>query len=195
MAVQLNSSPSLIETMQSIPRLETERLKLRAVQPGDADGIFQLYSDPKVTEFAEISTFTNFQQARNLISKFTKWFQHDQGVRWGIFLGDSDELIGVCCFDTYLIKYRTANVGYDLASAQWQKGFATEAVTAIVDYAFAHGLVSKINRIQALTHVDNPASDRVLEKMNFQKEGLLRQYAYWNRQYHDMNLYSRLANQ
>jgi ribosomal-protein-alanine N-acetyltransferase len=180
--------------MQAIPRLETERLKLRAVQAGDAEAIFRLYSDPKVTEFAEISTFTNIQQARNMISKFTKWFQHDQGVRWGIFLEDSDELIGVCCFDTYLVKYRSANLGYDLASAHWQKGFATEAVAAIVDYAFEHGLVSKINRIQALTHVGNLASERVLEKLDFQKEGLLRQYAYWDRRYHDMNLYSRLTN-
>ena len=75
----------------------------------------------------------------------------------------------------------------------WQKGFATEAVAAIVDYAFEHGLVSKINRIQAMTHVDNLASERVLEKLGFQKEGLMRQYAYWDRRYHDMNLFSRLA--
>ena len=180
--------------MQSIPRLETERLKLRAIQPTDAEAIFQIYSDPKVTEYAEISTFTNIQHARNLVSKFTKWFQTDQGVRWGIFLGDTDELIGVCCFDTYLIKYRSANLGYDIASAHWEQGYATEAVTAIVDYAFEYGLVSKVNRIQALTHVDNKASERVLEKLDFQKEGLLRQYAYWDRQYHDMNLFSRLAN-
>ena len=178
--------------MQSIPRLETERLHLRAIYPHDAEAIFRIYSDPEVTRYSELATFTGLQQASNLISKFTYWFQNDQGIRWGIFLKETDEMIGVCCFDTYLVKYHSANLAYDLASSHWQQGYATEAAGIIVDFAFQHGLVSKINRIQAITHSENEPSERVLEKIGFEKEGMMRRYGYWNGQYHDMNLFSRL---
>jgi ribosomal-protein-alanine N-acetyltransferase len=179
--------------MQSIPRLETKRLRLRAIQPADAESVFRVFSDPQVTQFTDMGRLVDRQQALELISRYTFWFQNDQGVRWGIFLKSTEEMIGVCCFDTYLPHYHSANLGYDIASAFWGQGYATEAVSAICNYAFNHGLVSKINRLQAITHSDNMASARVLVKAGFQQEGVMRQYGYWRGQYHDMLLFSRLA--
>lgn len=179
--------------MHSIPRLETERLRLRAIQPTDADAVLRIYCDPQVTQLTDMIQLTNQQQARDLISRYTQWFQNDQGVRWGVFRKSGDDLVGVCCFDTYLPNYHSANLGYDIAAEHWRRGYATEVAAAICDYAFEHGLVSKINRLQAITHVDNLASVRVLKKAGFRREGLLRQYGYWQGQYHDMLLFSRLA--
>lgn len=178
--------------MDSIPRLETDRLMLRAVFPDDAEAIFALFSDPLVTEMHELEPVANPQAALELISKFTSWFQHDQAVRWGIIDKETGELIGTCCFDTFHPKYQSVNLGYNIRSDHWSKGYATEAVQAIIEFAFENGIVGPVNRIQAITVPANIASEKVLEKLGFEKEGLMRQYGYWKGQFHDMNLYSML---
>jgi ribosomal-protein-alanine N-acetyltransferase len=178
--------------MDSIPRIETERLMLRAVFPSDAHDIFQLLSDPKVAKHHELDPFETVDQAHSLISHFTKWFQNDQAVRWAIVRKDDGELIGTCCFDTFHPKYQSVNVGYNVRSNRWGQGYATEAVHKIIDFAFTNGIVGPVNRIQAITVPANIASEKVLEKLGFEKEGLMRQYAYWKGEFHDMNLFSLL---
>ena len=65
--------------MDSIPRIETERLTLRAVFPSDAQSIFQLLSDPTVAQHHELEPFETVHQAHLMISNFTKWFQKRSG--------------------------------------------------------------------------------------------------------------------
>lgn len=178
--------------MNSIPRLETERLKLRAIFPQDAPDIFALMSDPRVLEHHELDPFQTLNQASDLISNFTQWFQNDQAVRWGIIDKTDQRLIGTCCFDTFHLKYQSVNLGYSLRSDRWGQGLATEAVQAIISHAFEHGIVGPVNRIQAITLPANAASENVLRKLGFEKEGLMRQYGFWKNAFHDMNLFSLL---
>lgn len=179
-------------SMDSIPRLETERLKLRAVFPADSQAIFQLMSDPKVTEHHELRPFETIDQARDLISSFTGWFQNGQAVRWAIIRKEDSELIGTCCFDTFHPTYQSLNLGYNVRSDYWGQGYATEAVKTILEYAFANGIAGPVNRIQAITIPANLSSERVLEKLGFEKEGLMRKYGFWKGEFHDMNLFSLL---
>jgi RimJ/RimL family protein N-acetyltransferase len=66
-----------------------------------------------------------------------------------------------------------ASTGYILARDAWGRGYATEALQAMV--ALAPSL--RIRRLYAICHVDHRASARVLEKCDFTREGILRQYA------------------
>ena len=181
--------------MNSIPRLDTERLHLRAIFPSDERGVYALFSDPSVVEFYEFTPFQNISQSQALIQKFTQWFQHDQAVRWGIIDKASEELIGSCCFDTLHHNYHSANLGYCLRSDFWGKGIAREAVGAILAYGFQHGIIGTLNRVQALTAPRNLASERLLEHFGFRREGLLRSYGYWKGEYHDMNVFSLLKSE
>lgn len=178
--------------MNSIPRLETDRLKLRAIFPQDELGVFTLFSDPDVVKFYEFEVFREPRQAQTLIQQFTQWFQQDQAVRWGIFEGATDQLIGSCCFDTLNRNYQSANLGYCLRREYWGQGFACEAVTAILDHGFQHGILGALNRVQAITVPANLASEKLLKKLGFQREGLFRSYGFWKGEYHDMNVFSLL---
>ena len=62
-------------------------------------------------------------------------------------------------------------IGYVLIPTERGKGYCTEAVQLMVDYLF---LFKDIVRIQAVTHVENEASQKVLDKVGFRKEGILR---------------------
>ena len=180
--------------MERIPRLATDRLLLRAIQPSDSESVFSVYSDPDVTALTDMGQLVSLDQAKELIARYTHWFQNDIGVRWGIFLQSTEQLIGVCCFDTYLPHYQSCSIGYDIGSDHWNQGYATEATAAICHYAFKFGLVSKIHRIQAITHAENLSSIRVLKKIGFQSEGEMRDYGFWSGAYHNMFRFSRLES-
>jgi len=83
----------------------------------------------------------------------------------------------------------TAELGYYIAEPYWGKGIVTEAVRQVCAHVFAH---TDIVRIFAEPFADNAASCRVLEKADFQLEGVLRQNAVKNGQIRDVKLYALL---
>jgi len=82
--------------------------------------------------------------------------------------------------------------GYALAPVERGKGYCTEAVGLLLDYSFLTTLVA---RIQAHTDLRNVASQRVLEKNGFVKEGTNRQCYFANGELHDMFIFSILRKE
>jgi ribosomal-protein-alanine N-acetyltransferase len=93
----------------------------------------------------------------------------------------------------YLVQpSRWLEVGYDIIPSERGKGYGTEAVQIMVDYLF---LSRDIVRIQAVTNVGNKASQRVLEKASFRKEGTLRKVGYVRGEPTDAYIYSILREE
>src|SRR5690606_20120061 len=67
---------------------------------------------------------------------------------------------------------RRAEVGFMLGRAHWGRGFAQEAVRAVLRFAFDR---MDLHRVEADTHPDNAASLRLLERLGFRREGHLRE--------------------
>ena len=88
---------------------------------------------------------------------------------------------------------RNATIGYDLKPAYWNKGITTEALTAAISAAF-EGLLpcGPLHRIQADTIPGNIASEKVLLKLRFKEEGILRESIYVKGSYYDMKCYGLL---
>jgi ribosomal-protein-alanine N-acetyltransferase len=76
-------------------------------------------------------------------------------------------------------------IGYMLVPNERSEGYGGEAVQLMVDYLF---LTKDIVRIQAETHPDNIASQRVLEKSGFTKEGLIRKSFFSRGTYRDTSM-------
>ncbi|HRI64194.1 MAG TPA: GNAT family N-acetyltransferase [Polyangium sp.] len=89
------------------------------------------------------------------------------------------------------VHRKTAELGYWLGIAHWGRGFATEAVRAIVEYGFSQ---LPLERIQAGVYDWNEASSRVLLKANFQFEGRMRRHAFKDTKLVDMLLYARIRS-
>jgi len=109
---------------------------------------------------------------------------------WLICLIDSGETIGDCGIHIDL-KHRRGVLGYLIRPDHWGRGIATEAVSAVIEYCFSH-LNPPLNRIEADHYIENPASGRVLEKLGFAKEGVLRSYIYKDGAPRDVVRWSRL---
>lgn len=93
----------------------------------------------------------------------------------------------------YLVQpAKRMEVGYDIIPSERGKGYGTEAVQIMVDYLF---LSKHIVRIQAVTNVGNKASQRVLEKVGFKKEGTLRKVGYVRGERTDAYIFSILREE
>ncbi|WP_206922718.1 GNAT family N-acetyltransferase [Alicyclobacillus suci] len=109
--------------------------------------------------------------------------EKDEGYFLGVFLPDSDDLIGIVSL-TEVVRgpLQSCWLGYSLDQAQNGRGYTTEAVRLVVDYAFQ---VLKLHRIEAGVMPHNSASIRVLEKSGFEKEGLSKKNVLINGKWED----------
>ena len=148
---------------RSIPVLETKRLALRAPRLVDAKTVAALANDRRIAEnTARIPHPYKVPDA----DSFIKGANKAGGEAVFLITLRDKTVIGACGI---VPQDQTAELGYWLGVPYWGKGYATEALHAVIDYAFAdldHAA------LQAGARVTNPASRRVLEKCGFQWTGV-----------------------
>jgi ribosomal-protein-alanine N-acetyltransferase len=174
------------------PQLETERLILRSLTSHDLEFIYQHFSDPDTTRYLQNEEpIKTRQQAQAIVDFYT-----EPGVqtynRWVIVNKSDDSPIGTCGYHRWRKRHFCAEIGYDLVKAYWNQGFMTEALTEVLEFGFGK---MELNRIEALVHPGNLASIRLLEKLRFQNEGLLRDYYFKGGMFHDSLIYSLLRRE
>lgn len=169
--------------------LSTKRLILRKMQVSDSDSLFQIWSNPEVTRFMNIDRFTDKKQAKEIILLFDKLSQENTAIRYSIIELESNKIIGSCGFN--IIDYENAKteIGYEINKDYWGKGYAPEAVTCLIRYAFKD---LKLNRIEAKVEPENLNSIKVLRKLNFLFKGKMRKVERSKGRFIDLNLYSLL---
>jgi RimJ/RimL family protein N-acetyltransferase len=145
------------------PVLQTKRLTLRAPSLEDAAAVAHLANDRRIAEnTAQIPHPYRLTDAERFIASANA----KGDANFLIALADGT-LMGVC--GIAMGEGPAPELGYWLGVSYWGHGFATEAVRAVIDYAFAD---LKQESIQAGARVTNPASRRVLEKCGFQWTGV-----------------------
>jgi len=147
----------------SIPVLETKRLALRAPRLEDAKTVAALANDRRIAEnAARIPHPYKVADAEGFIGGANK--AGSEAV-FLITLRDKT-VIGACGF---MRQEETPELGYWLGVSYWGNGYATEALHAVIDYAFVD---LGHEALQAGARVTNPGSRRVLEKCGFQWTGV-----------------------
>jgi RimJ/RimL family protein N-acetyltransferase len=160
----LGHIPSETLREDSIPVLETARLILRAPRLGDAKTVTALANDRHIAEnTARIPHPYRIADAKDWIGGANKNPDEEQYV---ITLA-SGTLIGACGLE--MPDGPVPAIGYWLGQAYWHKGYATEAVRALIDHAFGD---LDHEALQSSARVTNPASRHVLEKCGFQWTGV-----------------------
>ena len=159
----LEEIPSETFREGSIPVLETKRLTLRAPRLEDAKTVAALANDRRIAEnTARIPHPYKMSDAETFIGGANKTGE----AAFLIALRDGTA-IGAC---SIAFQYEaTPELGYWLGVPYWGQGYATEALHAVIDFAFAD---LAHEALQAGARVTNPASRRVLEKCGFQWTGV-----------------------
>ena len=157
--------------MKSPERIETKRLVLRVPRMDDALAIFAGWTqDTEVTRYLTWHPHQRVQETEDFIQSCLSAWEHETRFPYVITLKESGKVIGMI---DPRIEVPKVGIGYGAARAHWGKGYMTEATRAIIDWAFQQ---DSIYRVHATTDVENVASQRVLEKVGMQCEGILRKY-------------------
>jgi ribosomal-protein-alanine N-acetyltransferase len=150
----------------------TARLLLRKPRPDDAPLIFAAYAqDAEITRYLTWQPHKSLADAHAAMERRIDGWESGADFSWMICTRDGSELIGSISArpDGHRVDF-----GYLLARSYWGRGLMTEALLAIVQWAFTE---PSIFRVWAVCDIENPASVRVLEKAGFKREGILKQWA------------------
>jgi len=168
---------------------ETPRLVVRAFRPDDLEAFVAMRAAPEVARYQNWENFS-LAEGRSFIASLAAqkpgdpgWFQFAiEEKAGGAFAGDC----GLRILET---DGRLAQIGYTIRRDLWNRGYAGEAVRALVAYAFAS---FDIYRITASVDPRNLGSCRVLEKAGFRREALYRQSEWFKGQWADDAVYALL---
>jgi len=149
----------------------TARLVLRRPQLKDATSILEEYAaDAEVTRYLLWQPHSDPRAAVSFLKFALSRWDLGQEFCWGITQKGANRVIGmVSC----RMQGHAAELGYALGRKYWNRGYTTEALQAIVNWAL---LFNGTFRVWAVCDTENVASARVLEKIGMLKEGLLRRW-------------------
>lgn len=153
-----------------LPTLESPRLRLRPYRQDDARAIYALYSDPVVTRYWSFPAWTRREQANEYLAARMA-LETPAVYAWALAERECDRLIGTTTLFSLSGPHKRAEIGYSLLPARQGQGLATEALRTVLGHAFGP---LGLERIEADVDPRNEASWRLLEKLGFHREGLLR---------------------
>ncbi|MGI1805655.1 GNAT family N-acetyltransferase [Exiguobacterium sp. TDN 0502] len=169
--------------------LATKRLKLVRVTEEHTEALFEVLSDLRVTRFYGIDPLASIEEAEQIIGSFDQTFAARRGIRWGMVDRATGRFIGTVGLNNWSPYAKKAELGFELHPDFWRQGYGSEAVQEVIRFSFEElGLF----RLGAVTFLENEASYRLLEKLGFTYEGVLRGYLYQDEQSHDARMYGRL---
>lgn len=149
--------------------LETERLLIREMRHEDAEALFDMDSNPNVHTYLWQKPYTTIDDIHTYIEMVRKQYERNNIGRFSTIIKATNELIGwtgIKYIDDHVENGKTNfyDYGYRLNEKHWNKGYATEASKAWLDYGFNQMNIKEMN---AYTHFDNGASNHVLQKVGF----------------------------
>ena len=146
----------------SAPVLETTRLHLRLMKLSDLDDLLRIFGDPKVMASFDAAPFRREQMLRWIERNLDHQREHGYGL-FSVILRSEGVLIGDCGLEHMELHGRqVAELGYDFRSDYWNWGYATEAASAVRDFALE---VLGLSNLVSLIRVGNEPSKRVAEKI------------------------------
>ena len=174
------------------PTLETPRLVLRRLEPSDLAAMFRIQSDPVVTRYFGRPAHARIEQTEEFLFKISEGMRTATSIRWGITLRGNDELIGSMGFWRWNQLHFNAEIGYELAPSFWGRGIMVEAIRPILAYGFT---TMQLHRVEANIDEENHASQRVLEKLGFTREALIRENWFDGKRFTSTGFYGLLKRE
>ncbi len=164
------------------PRLETERLVLRAPGQADLPAMPALFSDPDIHAYTRSIPYPyTHDDSVAALQRFEKLRSAGEAITLFIDLKETNQLVGSVGFLN--IKPREeAEFGYIIGRQWWGRGYATEACRALLAWGFG---TLGFNEVCAHAMTRNPASSRVLEKLGMRSLGVIPAKCEKDGEYHD----------
>lgn len=173
-------------------QLSTVRLTLRPFAPQDAESCLRNWAaDEEIYRYLSAQPQTA-DEVQEWLSSADKAYADPRTYYWTIEETHSGEVVGELFVDNFGTSSRRCEMDWKIGTAFQGKGYAAEAARAAIEY-----LIREVgfHRIEAKCCTENTASERVMQKLGINKEGILRERFYGkDGRWHDLAEYSLLAH-
>jgi len=174
------------------PRIATARLTLRLVAAPDLTSLLEINADDTVTQYLPYASWKGMVDAQEWFGRATARLAAREACQFVIVLRETAQVIGSCLLFHFDESSARAEVGYVLGREHWGAGYMLEAMQALVDFAFDQ---VGLRRLEAEIDPRNAASARLLGRLGFTQEGLLRQRWALKGEVTDSGLYGLLRDE
>lgn len=172
-----------LNTMSSL------RLYFCPLSAEDSDAIHEYASDSAVSKYIGWALKQTPEETLGFVEEMISREKQGTHLYATVKLKDTHQVIGTVMLFNFDHEAKNAEVGYVFHRQYWGKGFGSEALQLIDDFAFN---TLKLHRLHARVVSGNMGSARVLEKNNYLREGRLRDHYKIENQYYDSLIYGKL---
>lgn len=171
--------------------LDGELIYFKPLSLNDAKEIHKFASDKKVSKFIGWNLSHSLQDTISIIKDMIKKEASQAGLYASVVLKSTDEIIGTCMLFNFEPQARHADIGYVLDAGHWNKGYGTEVISIINDYALN---TLNLHRLNANVTDVNIGSSRVLEKNGFLLEGSFKDYYFVDGKYYNGLFFGKILD-
>jgi RimJ/RimL family protein N-acetyltransferase len=155
-----------------LPTLEGRRVTLREITPADDAGLLRVFGDPETMRWWSHGPLADLDAVAVYRSQIEKGLRDRELFQWAVTDRGSGLLMGTCTLSDWDATHRRASIGYILHRDHWGQGYGSDAVRALLDFAFQR---MGAHRIEADIDPENAGSIALVEKLGFVLEGHLRE--------------------
>ena len=170
-----------------------DELILRQISHDDLEDYFEYLSDDQVLKYVpEECIPRTLERAKEEINYNLDLFRYKRSIYWAIARKSDNKLIGSCGFNYWNRDHARTEISYDLCRKYWGNGIMTRVARSVLGFAFTQ---MNLHRVEATVTPTNIGSLKVLRKLGFKKEGLLREQKLLHGKFHDAIILSLLQKE
>ncbi|HEX5024481.1 MAG TPA: GNAT family N-acetyltransferase [Agriterribacter sp.] len=172
----------------TFPVFKTNRLLLRQFSEGDVDDVYTALSHPDVIRYYGVR-YDSVEGTQTQMDWFAELEATGKGRWWAVCSPDGSMFYGAAGVYHVNEIHRKAEIGFWLLPAYWGKGIMKEAIPLILDYAFKH---FDIHRMEAFVETENRNSKTLLTQLHFEHEGTMKDCEIKDGNFISLDIYARL---
>lgn len=162
--------------------LEGEKIYFKKLDPNEAEAVHEYASDKETKRFIGWRLMNKVEETRSFIEEMIRREEAETHLYASVVLKTTGKVIGTVMIFAFDKEANQAEVGYVFNKQYWGKGYGTEAVALMTNYAKEE---LKLHRLNANVVAENYGSARILEKSAFEIEGRLRDYYFIEGRYYN----------
>lgn len=161
---ELKGYDMIKNTFTPFPELKSERLLFQKLEIKDAEALFDYQSNKSNFPFVQMTIYKELEEAVNYIHKMNHGVEDDKWIIWGLYLKETEEMIGTVSIWNLNNETHTAEFGYGLFPKYRGQGYMTEALKRCIIFGFDE---MNLLALEAYTNVANKVSIQLLEQTGF----------------------------
>lgn len=180
-----------LNIFRKIPTLETPSLIMRKIVPEDYLDMYEYSRQDLVTQYLLWKSHPSSEYTHKYLKYVQGQYRSGDFYDWALELKKTGKMIGTCGFTKFDFQNNCAEIGYVINPDHWGRGYASEAVSAVLNFGFSK---LSLNRIEARYIVGNEASRKVMEKNGMTFEGIHKRLLFVKGRYVDVGVCAKVNN-